>query len=587
MTGGCKTGRRINRMAMGTAVLALMLSTPAMAARGNADRAMQAYVEGRLAQASQDYGLAADRYALALKWRDDAIARRRSFDVAMISGNRKKAEQLAQRIALADESTPDMAVGDSIIALTRAAAAMRNRNHRDYAAAVQEFSAPGRGGQSGQMLAVLLDAWGEAARGNIDAALDLVDPAAARGLAQSYLQEHRAHILSFGRRWPEAAEAYGQLIEGNGANVTRLRLATVANLLQMASPDAEIREWLSKLLAEGPEHDPQLQAVRKQFDSRPSKTMLSDYLVRSPGEGLALMFIRLAADLSRERALGAGINFSRLATFSAPGMADGWLVTTDVLAMADRHDLALEALKSVPDNVMWRELIESRRISILIEAGREAEARKLLQQRLQQKGASASDWHRLAELERRDDRHAEAIAAYDQVERLLEADDDLARAQLHFLRGSVHERSRDWPAAERDLRIAVELRQENPVYLNYLGYSLLEYGGDLQEARTLIARAHRIVPGNGAITDSMGWAEHLLGNHEEAVRLLQEAQSAEPGDATIADHLGDALWTVGRRIEARHAWRSATALSPEPELAVMLQQKLDFGLDITRKMQPR
>ena len=97
--------------------------------------------------------------------------------------------------------------------------------------------------------------------------------------------------------------------------------------------------------------------------------------------------------------------------------------------------------------------------------------------------------------------------------------------------------------------------------------------------RQLIARAYAQQPENGAIIDSMGWAEFYGGNYAEAARLLEMAHAAEPADPTVAEHLGDALWRAGRHIEARFAWTSASALDPEPELAARLKRKIDFGLD--------
>jgi Flp pilus assembly protein TadD len=109
---------------------------------------------------------------------------------------------------------------------------------------------------------------------------------------------------------------------------------------------------------------------------------------------------------------------------------------------------------------------------------------------------------------------------------------------------------------------------------------LLDRRQKLPEARALIARAYKAAPENGAIIDSMGWAEFVAGNYPEAVQLLEKARAAEPADPTIADHLGDALWRAGRKFEARHAWTSAAALSPEAKLAALLGRKLDFGLDV-------
>ncbi len=563
--------------------------TSARAARtsySTADMAAEAYVQGRLAVASGDYAAAAERFGTALKADDDAIARRRAFDVAMLAGDLKSASRLAAQIDLGARSEQATAVGDSILALARAAAAAAAKDWRAFDAARTAFDAPGRGGESGQVLGVLLNAWGKAARGDIDGALALADPDHGTGIAASYLREHRAHILSYGRRWQQAADAYQTLVTAEGAGVARLRLAAAGTALEAAPGDPKALEKAILLVGEGPERDPQLVEARRRLaaDPRISGRKLAD-LVDSPQEGLALMFVRLAADLGRERATGAAVNFARLATLADPSLPDGWLLTSDLLARASREGLALDALKSLPKGQPWAELADARRVSILMAEGRLDEARAVLAPLLQRPDATVEDWGRLADLERRSERYPDAIAAYGRALALMPSGQEALQAQLLFLRGSARESAKDWAGAEADLRRAVELAPQNPLILNYLGYSLLDRGKSMPEARDLIARAYRISPENGAIVDSMGWAEHLLGNHEEAVGLLEQARSAEPGDPTVADHLGDALWKAGRRIEARHAWSAAAALSPEPVLAARIRRKLDYGLDVALAVQ--
>lgn len=558
-------------------------SGPALAARSMpaADQGAEAYVQGRLATASGDYAIAAERLGVALKASDDDIARRRAFDVAMLSGDMKAAARLAGQIGLGPSSGQATAVGDSILALTRAAAAAAARDWRAYDAARAAFDAPGRGGELGQVLGVLLNAWGKAARGDIDGALALTDPERGTGVAASYLREHRAHILAYAQRWPEAAAAYDRLVEGEGAGVSRLRLAAAGTQLEAAPNDVKARERAILLVGSGPDRDPQLIEARRRLaaDPRISGRRLA-HLVDSPQEGLALLFVRLASDLGRERATGPAINFARLATLADPSLPDGWLLASDLLARAAQYPQALDALKAVPKTAPWSELADARRLSILMADNRLAEARALITPVVRRPGATVDDWARMAELERRSEHFPEAIDAYGRALALLPGEPGAAHAQLLFLRGSTRELSGDWAGAEADLRRAVELAPGNPAYLNYLGYSLLDHGQSLAQARDLIARAYAISPENGAIIDSMGWAEHQMGNYAEAVRLLEQAQSAEPSDPTVADHLGDALWKSGRRIEARQAWAAAAALSPEPKLAARIRRKLDYGLDV-------
>ena len=107
---------------------------------------------------------------------------------------------------------------------------------------------------------------------------------------------------------------------------------------------------------------------------------------------------------------------------------------------------------------------------------------------------------------------------------------------------------------ERLLRRVIELKADHPHAYNALGYSLADRNLRLPEARTLIQKALELSPGDPSITDSLGWVEYRLGNHEEALRHLRRAYQARP-DPEIAAHLGEVLWASGQRDEARKVWR--------------------------------
>jgi Flp pilus assembly protein TadD len=303
-------------------------------------------------------------------------------------------------------------------------------------------------------------------------------------------------------------------------------------------------------------------------------------LVTRPQEGIALMLLRVSTDLARERALSPAISFSRLATLVEPSMPDAWIVTADTLLRADKPDLALAALEPVPATAPWDLLADVRRVGILAAQGDHDAANRIATRLAARPDAGPEDWSRLADVARQAGRNADAAANYGKALALLPPEPGPVHAQLWFLRGSANEVAGNWADAEPDLRRAVEQEPDNALYLNYLGYSLLDRRLKLPEARDLIARAYKTAPENGAIIDSMGWAEYVSGNYREAVQLLEKARAAEPADPTVADHLGDALWQAGRRFEARHAWASAAALSPEPKLATALAHKLDYGLDV-------
>ncbi len=173
--------------------------------------------------------------------------------------------------------------------------------------------------------------------------------------------------------------------------------------------------------------------------------------------------------------------------------------------------------------------------------------------------------------------YAEAIPYYDQALGLVPK--PVRRHWVYYYaRGTSYERLKNWEAAEADLQKALSLYPDQPLVLNYLGYSWIDQGRNLKEGMTLIEKAVALKPEDGYIVDSLGWAHYMQGNFEDAVRYLERAVELEPNDPVLNDHLGDALWRVGREREARYQWDQALTLSPTPEDEEKIRKKLQAGL---------
>ena len=162
----------------------------------------------------------------------------------------------------------------------------------------------------------------------------------------------------------------------------------------------------------------------------------------------------------------------------------------------------------------------------------------------------------LGDLLRSKKRFTEAVDAYDGAIQRFEAAGIPERWSLFYSRGIALERSGQWKRAEADLLHALELKPDQPLVLNYLGYSWIDRGENLQRGLKMIEKAVELRPEDGYIVDSLGWAHYRLGDYSSAVQYLEKAIELVPEDPTINDHLGDAYWQSGR------AYRGPLPMAP-------------------------
>ena len=160
----------------------------------------------------------------------------------------------------------------------------------------------------------------------------------------------------------------------------------------------------------------------------------------------------------------------------------------------------------------------------------------------------------------------------------------------HFLipkildrRGTSYERLGDWDNAEKDLLKSLEILPDQAHVLNYLAYSWVDKGINLDKGLKMLKKANEIRKGDGYIIDSLGWAYYAKENYSEAEKFLQKAVELLPLDPIINDHYADVLWMLNKDIQARYVWRYILKLEKaEEELKDKISKKLIFG--ITKKL---
>ena len=147
--------------------------------------------------------------------------------------------------------------------------------------------------------------------------------------------------------------------------------------------------------------------------------------------------------------------------------------------------------------------------------------------------------------------------------------------QVYFMQGSLYEKQKKYNDAEKAFRKALELQKDDPAVLNYLGYMLADRGVRLDEAESLVEKAVKSDPTNGAYLDSLGWVYFKQNKFDLAEEYLKKAVIFVSSDSSIHDHMGDLYYKTKRYEDARNEWNKAIQLSSEQEEIDKLKKKLD------------
>ena len=148
-------------------------------------------------------------------------------------------------------------------------------------------------------------------------------------------------------------------------------------------------------------------------------------------------------------------------------------------------------------------------------------------------------------------------------------------------RGVAYERIGSWNKAEKDFLASLDAKPNQPYVMNYLAYSWIEMGMNIDTALKLLKEANKLKINDGYITDSLGWALFKLKKYDDAKKYLQLAIRLMPSDPIVNDHYADSLWMKGFEIQARYYWNYVLSLKEtKPELKESIKYKLISGLKI-------
>ncbi|MCU0826405.1 MAG: tetratricopeptide repeat protein [Tabrizicola sp.] len=537
--------------------LAAVLGTPARAEDGDAG----AYLAARIAETENDFRAAAGWYGKAILADSDsprllegailAELGNADFPLAIEAAKRLKGlndepSQLAEFALIADEA-----------------------QREDYAAIL---AAEANGRDLGELVNSLTEAWAKVGQGSMSDAIAEFDALTETEGLEAFGYYHKALALASVGDFEGADE----ILSGRAAGpifVMRRGIFAHAQILSQLERNADALALLDRSFGTDP--DPVVDALRLRLQA--GEPIPFD-TVRNARDGIAEVFFTVGTALNGDADPVYTLLHLRVAGYLRPDHTDAILLTADVLETLGQHQLAAETYATFPPDDPNYVSAEIGRAGSLRSDGKADAAIEALQVLARSHGNLVSVQFALADMLRLEERFDEAEIAYTAAIDLLPevTEDDWV---LFFYRGICHEQSKDWAAAEVDLRRAIELNPTQPQVLNYLGYGLVDRGEKLEEALGMIEKAVAGAPQEGYIIDSLAWAYFRMGRYEEALEPMERAVQLEKFDPIVTDHLGDVYWMVGRKLEARFQWRRALSFEPTEKDAERIRRKLEVGLD--------
>ena len=473
-----------------------------------------------------------------------------------------------ERAAAVAERTVALSQGPTMARLVLAVQAAKQQRFNDALHHLDRISSD----NVSRLLLPLLRAWVALGR-HEDPDLALDEHRELEEVAQfrPFRLMHRAYLLDAANRPQRAAQAYEEMSQASTIETLR-QTETVSNFLARSRGREAALQTIDRYLAANP-------------DSMTVRSLRARYLADAPvgplvgsaADGVAEVLLNVASALYQADRPEQALPLAQLAVWMRPHDAASVFLLGTVLEGDGRHRNAVAAFRKLETGTVYSWEARKSAAASMVELERYEEASSLLGRMAAEMPQRYDALWLLGNVHRDRSAFDEAVTAYDRAVKRIPK---IARRHwnLLYVRGIALERSGQWARAESDFLRALKLNPGQPYVLNYLAYSWVDRGENLERARTMLEEAVSKRPKDGYIVDSVGWVEYRLGNFEEAVRHLERAAELRPHDPIINQHLGDAYWRAGRRHEARFQWIRALSFDPEDAEREKIERRLREGM---------
>ena len=519
------------------------------------------YLAARHASVERDASSAATFYRSALRTdpKNNELLDR-AFISSLADGDIDEAVKLGDRILTMDKSNR----------VARLVVGVRDLKQKKYAAAQLNINQSIRGPIT-DLVATLLSGWASSGAGDTKSAIANIDKLTGPEWYPIFKDLHAGMILELANKEKDAGARFERAykLDDSMLRVSEAYARWLSRNKDSTAAKA-IYEAFDKKLAR---HPLVLEGLR---ETKAGKKLSP--LVDSPQSGAAEALYGIGATLTRRGGEDLALVYLQLALYLAPNHPLALLSLADLYESVKKPAMAIKIYERVPANSPLKRNAQIQLATNLDAADRSDEAIKILKTVTTEDSRDLEAIMALGNIERGRKKFADCAQTYSLGIDALPPNNDKANSVYYYYRGICEERSKQWSKAEADMRKALELQPEQPHVLNYLGYSWIDQGINLDEGMKMIKRAVEQRPDDGYIVDSLGWAYYRIGNYEDAVKHLERAIDLKPEDPTINDHLGDAYWRIGRTLEAKFQWAHARDLKPEPEELPKIEAKLENGL---------
>lgn len=521
------------------------------------------FLAGHVAQKRSDLPAAIRFFSRALgqdKMQPDVL--RRTFLFSIMDGRVDDALKLGDRY-IADE--PKAPIANLALAIEDA----RNEN---WAAVIERMSTLDGTGLNG-FTGPMLRAWATFGTGDLKAALEALKPLRDLGGTRVLHDLHAGLMHELAGEFA-AAESYYLAVaeEDEGTSLRASRI--LGTLYERQGKIAEAKAIFDLYQQSQPGTSFVDLDMERLGDD---ETKNAPVLVRDAKDGIAEALFGIASSLNQQGGSETALVLARLALHLRPDFAVMRYMAGGILESLERYADAIVVYEKLPDGTPFSRAAKMRIARNLDRIEDFDGAVALLKSTADAYADDPRPLISLGDTYRRHDQWKGAVSAYDEAVKRIGTLQP-RHWQLLYSRGIVLERAKEWDRAEADFLQALSFEPDQPLVLNYLGYSWVEQRKNLDRALEMIKTAVAKRPHDGYITDSLGWVYYQFGRYEDAVTELERAVELRPEDPIINDHLGDAYWKVGRRLEATFQWNHSLVLGADEELREKIKIKLMDGL---------